>query len=100
MDILDNYINITYSCNTTVRPRQPFTELKLNTLHSCFELGEDVEYVSREIGYSRCSIYMWRRMYLEKGAIGIISSRKNIKRDPLAPKHIQESFISEKSVAY
>jgi transposase-like protein len=97
---LGNDVNNTHFCNTTDRPRHPSIELKLNTLHRCFELGEDVEYVSREIGYSRCSIYKWRRIYLEKGAIGLMSSKKNIKREPLAPKHVQEPFISEKAVDY
>lgn len=68
------------SYNTVNHPRHPSAELKLDTLYRCFELGEDVEYVSREIGYSRCSIYKWRRLYLEKGAIGLMSSKKNIKR--------------------
>lgn len=93
-------MNKTLSCNTADRPRHPSTELKLNTLHRCVELGEDVEYVSREIGYSRCSIYKWGRIYLEKGAIGLMSSKKNNKREPLAPKHVQEPFTSEKAVDY
>ena len=97
---MENDVNKTHFCNTTGRPRHPFTEFKLNTLHRCFERGEDVEYVSREIGYSRCSIYKWRRTYLEKGAIGLMFSKKNIKREPLAPKHVQEPFISEKAVDY
>ena len=77
--------NKAHSCNTADRSRHPFIELKLNTLHRCFKLGEDVEYVSREIGYSRCSIYKWRRLYLEKGAIGLMFSMKNIKKVPLVP---------------
>jgi hypothetical protein len=39
-------------------------------------------------------------MYLEKGAIGLMSSKKNIKREPLAPKNVQEPLISEKAVDY
>lgn len=97
---MENNINKTHSCNTADRPRHPSTKLKLNTLHRCIELGEDVKYVSREIGYSQCSIYKWRRIYLEKGAIGLMSSKKNIKRESLAPKHVQESLISEKAADY
>lgn len=51
---LKNDRNKTHSCNTADRSRHPSAELKLNTLHSCFELGEDL---SSEIEYSRCSIY-------------------------------------------
>ena len=42
----------------------------------CFELGEDVEYVSREIGYSRMSIYAWRRKYLKYGMVGTDGEEK------------------------
>lgn len=46
-----------HHCNTPGHPRHPSAEFKYEVLHRCFELGEDVEYVSREIGYSRMSIY-------------------------------------------
>lgn len=97
---LENDTNKTHSCNTTSRPRHPSAELKLNTLRRCFELGEDVEYVLREIGYSRCSIYKWRRLYLEKDAIGLMSSKKNIKREPLAPTQIQEPLTTDTSADF
>ena len=35
----------------------PSAESKYEVLRRCFELGEDVEYVSKEIGYSRMIIY-------------------------------------------
>ena len=41
-----------HHCST---PGHPSAEFKYEVIHRCFELGEDVEYVSREIGYSRCS---------------------------------------------
>ena len=50
--------NTEYWCNTSEHPRHPFVEFKYEVLHCCFELSEDVEYVSREIGYSRMSIYV------------------------------------------
>ena len=37
----------------------PSAESKYEVLRRSFELGEDVEYVSREIGYSRMIIYIW-----------------------------------------
>ena len=46
-----------HHCNTPGYPRYPSAEFKYEVLHRCFELSEDVEYVSREIGYSRMSIY-------------------------------------------
>ena len=51
---------------TEAHPRYPSAQVKLDILHRCFEIGEDVEYVSIETGYSRVSIYEWRRQYLEK----------------------------------
>ena len=47
--------------NTPEHPRHPAAELKLEILHRCFELGEDVKSVANEVGYSRASIYAWRR---------------------------------------
>ena len=42
-----------HHCNTPGHPRHPSAEFKYEVLRRCFELGEDVDYVSREIGYSR-----------------------------------------------
>ena len=72
-----------YKCNTPDHPRNPSAEFKYEVLRRCFEFGEDVEYVSREIGYSRMSIYVWRRKYLKYGMIGLMAKRKNIPRQPL-----------------
>ena len=72
-----------HHCNTIDHPRHPSVETKMNILHRCFELGEDIEYVSREAGYSRASIYKWRRICKEKGGIALMSSKKQIPRDPL-----------------
>jgi len=64
--------------NTPEHPRHPTVEIKLEALHRCFELGEDVKSVADEIGYSRASIYVWRRKYLRKGMIALM----NPKDDP------------------
>ena len=37
--------------NTMEHPRHPLLNLKLEILHRCFELGEDVQLVANEIGY-------------------------------------------------
>ncbi|WP_182187051.1 helix-turn-helix domain-containing protein [Pectinatus frisingensis] len=47
--------------NTTEHPLHPSLEAKLEILHRCFELGENVKLVSEETGYSRPSIYLWRQ---------------------------------------
>ena len=67
--------------NTAEHPRYPDTKLKLEAIKRCFSLGENVEYVSREIGYSRMSIYKWYRQYKEYGVPGLMSSKKQIKRE-------------------
>lgn len=59
--------------NTQEHPRHPSVELKLKVLHRCFELGEDVKSVSDEIGYSRASIYAWRRKYIQRGTIALMN---------------------------
>jgi len=92
--------NKPHSCNASDHPRHPSTDIKMDALHRCFELGEDVEYVSRDIGYSRCSIYKWRRLYLEKGVAGLMSSKKNIKRESLASNSIPEPLTSETTVEF
>ena len=67
--------------NAPNHPRYPDTNLKLEAIKRCFSLGEGVEYVSREIGYSRMSIYTWYRQYQKYGVAGLMSSKKQIKRE-------------------
>ena len=67
--------------NPPNHPRYPDTNLKLEAIKRCFSLGEGVEYVSREIGYSRISIYTWYRQYRKYGVTGLMSSKKQIKRE-------------------
>lgn len=87
----------THCCNTANHPRHPSPKVKIEALHRCFELGEDIEYVSREIGYSRMSIYNWRRVYLEKGAIGLMPSKKNIPKEPLIQKQVSSRQTPKQS---
>lgn len=70
--------------NTPNHPRHPSVELKLEVLHRCFELGEDVKLVSDEIGYSRASIYTWRRKYLQRGMVALMNPADDPRGD-LAP---------------
>lgn len=61
--------------NPPNHPRNPSYELKLEAIKRCFENGENIMYVSEEIGYSRTSIYQWRKRYLKDGALGIMNNR-------------------------
>ena len=72
-----------HGVNTPEHPRHPPLELKLKALHRCFELGEDVQSVSDEIGYSTASIYHWRRKYILEGRAALMSSSKERERGPL-----------------
>lgn len=67
--------------NTTEHPRNPPAEFKFEVLRRCFENGESVKSLSEEIGYSRASIYTWRKRYLQGGVASLmntkISNRKN-----------------------
>jgi len=53
-------------------------------LHRCFEHGEDVKSVSEEIGYSRASIYNWRRKYLQRGLVALMNPSDD-PREELVP---------------
>lgn len=59
--------------NTKDHPRHHSLEQKLQILHRCFEMGEDVQSVSNEVGYSTASIYAWRRKYIQKGAAALMN---------------------------
>ena len=69
--------------NTPEHPRHPPLELKLEVIHRCFEQGEDVQSVSKEIGYSTASIYTWRRKYILKGTAALMNSPKEHDRGKL-----------------
>ena len=65
---------------TATHPQHPSIEIKLEALKRCFENGEDVKAVSLEIGYSRASIYTWRRKFEKKGMLGILGRQDDIPR--------------------
>ena len=95
--IAETTATMDHRCNTPEPPRHPSAEFKYEVLHRCFELGEDVEYVSREIGYSRISIYNWRRKYLKYGMVGLMAKRNSIPRATLPQNHaLSESEELEK----
>ena len=70
--------------NTAEHPRHPSAELKLSAIKACFEDGNDVQLVSAQIGYSRASIYIWRKKYLKEGMLGLMNT-KDRKRGKLTP---------------
>ena len=53
--------------NTATHPRNPPVEVKMDAIYRCFE-----------IGYSRASIYAWRKKYLQGGTAALMND-KNIK---------------------
>lgn len=68
--------------NTIEYPRNPPAEFKLKVLRRCFENGESVKLVSEETEYSRVSIYLWRKRYLQGGVFSLMNT-KNIKPEKL-----------------
>lgn len=81
--------------NTPDHPRHPSLKLKLETIHRCFELGENVQLVSEEIGYSRASIYTWRKKYILKGATALMNTGddprgKLPKGEPISSKEVEQ----------
>lgn len=61
--------------NPPEHPRNPSMETKLNALKRCFEKGENIRAVSEDIGYSRNSIYKWRKRYLKEGTLGLMNNK-------------------------
>lgn len=69
--------------NSKDHPRSPSLEIKLNAIKRCFELGESVKSVSEDIGYTRATIYQWRKKFLLKGKTALMNRKDNIKRGKL-----------------
>lgn len=86
--------------NPPEHPRNPPLNIKLEAIKRCYEQGESVESVSKEIGYTRASIYAWRKKYLEKGAVGLMN-KKNIQPGKLkaGTSPTTETIVSAKEVA-
>lgn len=61
--------------NSPEHPLHPSLETKLDILHRCFIDGENVQLVSEETGYSRASIYTWRRKYQARGMAALMNSK-------------------------
>lgn len=62
--------------NPPNHPRNPSIEVKLDAIKRCFENGECVRYVSKDIGYSQTIIYKWRDRYLKEGVLGLMNTRQ------------------------
>lgn len=83
--------------NPPDHPRNPPLDVKLNALHRCYELGENIKYVSKDIGYSRTSIYQWRKRYLKEGTLGLMN-HKNITPGKLEEKPSSANDISSDEI--
>lgn len=66
-------VSVDYS-DTPAHRRHPSLDLKLSIIHRCFE-EEDIKSVSEETGYSRTSIYLWRKKYVVGGAVALTSEK-------------------------
>ena len=78
-------------------PRNPPLEVKLDAIHRCYELGENIKYVSEDIGYSRASIYQWRKRYLKEGTLGLMN-HKNITPGTLVEGSVSSTDISSDEI--
>lgn len=61
--------------NPKEHPLHPSAETKLAILERCFINGENVQLVSEETGYSRTSIYRWRKLYVSQGAAALMNEK-------------------------
>ena len=66
----------------------------MDAIHRCFELGESIKSVSEDIGYTRASIYSWRKKYLH-GGVPALMNCKNIKPNTLTEGSSSRSSIPE-----
>lgn len=82
--------------NPPEHPRNPSLEIKLDAIKRCFEYGESIKYVSEDIGYSRASIYQWRKRYLKEGTLGLMNN-KNIPSGELKEETAPSKLIVESS---
>lgn len=80
--------------NTADHPRNPPVQVKMDAIHRCFELGESIKSVSEDIGYTRASIYSWRKKYLH-GGVPALMNCKNIKPNTLTEGSSSRSSIPE-----
>ena len=78
-------------------PDHPPLEVKLDAIHRCYELGENIKYVSEDIGYSRASIYQWRKRYLKEGTLGLMN-HKNITPGTLVEGSVSSTDISSDEI--
>lgn len=83
--------------NPPDHPRNPPLEVKLDAIHRCYELGENIKYVSEDIGYSRASIYQWRKRYLKEGTLGLMN-HKNITPGTLVESSVSSTDISSDEI--
>ena len=83
--------------NSPDHPRNPPLEVKLDAIHRCYELGENIKYVSEDIGYSRASIYQWRKRYLKEGTLGLMN-HKNITPGTLVEGSVSSTDISSDEI--
>ena len=83
--------------NPPDHPRNPPLEVKLDAIHRCYELGENIKYVSENIGYSRASIYQWRKRYLKEGTLSLMN-HKNITPGTLVEGSVSSTDISSDEI--
>ena len=83
--------------NPPDHPRNPPLEVKLDAIHRCYELGENIKYVSEDIWYSRASIYQWRKRYLKEGTLGLMN-HKNITPGTLVEGSVSSTAISSDEI--
>ena len=83
--------------NPPDHPRNPPLKVKLYAIHRCYELGENIKYVSEDIGYSRASIYQWRKRYLKEGTLGLMN-HKNITPGTLVEGSVSSTDISSDEI--
>lgn len=66
----------------------------MDAIHRCFELGESIKSVSEDTGYTRASIYNWRKKYL-RGGITALMNDKNMKPNPLTEGSVSKTASPE-----
>ena len=68
--------------NSKEHPLHPSVETKFAILERCFMKGENVQLVSEETGYSRTSIYRWRKQYVSQGVAALMNEKDRPRGEP------------------
>lgn len=74
--------------NTPEHPAHAPIRVKLDAIHRCYEMGEPMLSVAKDIGYTYASIYYWYQNYKKYGLMGLQNKRQPTNRKRAKEKEL------------